>query len=56
MNGWVDDSDLPNLQTSQLDYFALQGDDSGDQETISEEPYNYTNTLTMKSESAFING
>ena len=56
MSEWDDHSDLPKLQSIQLCAGALQGDDSGDRETISEEPYNYTNTLTMKSESAFING
>ena len=50
MNGWVDDSDLPKLQSIQLGYVALKGDYSDDRKTISDEPFNYKNTLTMKSE------
>ena len=50
MNGWIDDSDLPKLQSIQLDSLALVGDDSADRKTISDEPYNYKNTLTMRSE------
>ena len=50
MNGWIDDSDLPKLQSIQLGDYALQGDDSYDRKTISDEPYNYKNTLTMRSE------
>ena len=50
MNEWVDDSDLPKLQSIQLGVCALQGDDSDDRQTISDEPYNYKNTLTMRSE------
>ena len=48
MNGWNDDSDLPKLQSIQLGGAALRGDD--DRKTISDEPYNYKNTLTMRSE------
>jgi len=50
LNGWIDDSDLPKLQSIQLDEYALAGDGRDDRETISEEPYNYKNTLTMRSE------
>ena len=50
MNGWIDDSDLPKLQSIQLDTWALQGDDRDDRQTIRNEPYNYKNTLTMRSE------
>ena len=50
MNGWIDDSDLPKLQSIQLDYGALDGDNRDDRQTISKEPYNYKNTLTMRSE------
>ena len=50
MNGWIDDSDLPKLQSIQLDEYALHGDDRDDRQTISDEPYNYNNTLTMRSE------
>ena len=50
MNGWIDDSDLPKLQSIQLGSCALQGDIGEDRETISDKPYNYKNTLTMRSE------
>ena len=50
MNGWSDDSDLPKLQSIQLGRSALQGDGRDDRKTISDEPYNYKNTLTMRSE------
>ena len=50
MNGWIDDSDLPKLQSIQLGDFALDGDAGDDRETIRRAPYNYKNTLTMRSE------
>ena len=50
MNGWIDDSDLPKLQSIQLGDDALHGDPRDDRKTISDEPYNYKNTLTMRSE------
>ena len=50
MNGWNDDSDLPLLQSIELGYEALEGDGRADRKTISEAPYNYKNTLTMRSE------
>ena len=50
MNGWIDDSDLPKLQSIQLDEYAFEGDLRDDRKTISSEPYNYNNTLTMRSE------
>ena len=50
MNGWIDDSDLPKLQSIRLDSSALDGDWGDDRKTISDEPYNYKNTLTMRSE------
>ena len=50
MNGWIDDSDLPILQSIRLGVSALQGDDRDDRKTISDAPYNYKNTLTMRSE------
>ena len=50
MNGWIDDSDLPKLQSIQLGFNALEGDDRNDRWTISTKPYNYKNTLTMRSE------
>ena len=50
MNGWIDDSDLPKLQSIRLDDEALWGDKRADRKTISDEPYNLKNTLTMRSE------
>ena len=50
MNGWIDDSDLPKLQSIQLNGYALYGDGGDDRKTISSEPYNFKNTLTMRSE------
>ena len=50
MNGWIDDSDLPKLQSIQLDFAALRGDNGDDRKTIRNPPYNYKNTLTMRSE------
>ena len=50
MNGWIDDSDLPKLQSIQLGDDALDGDARDDRKTISNPPYNYKNTLTMRSE------
>ena len=50
MNGWIDNSDLPKLQSIQLGSWALDGDERDDRTTISDEPYNYKNTLTMRSE------
>ena len=50
MNDWNDDSDLPQLQSIRLGEFALQGDDGDDRKTISNKPYNYKNTLTMRSD------
>ena len=50
LNGWIDDSDLPKLQSIRLGYEAFDGDDRYDRKTISTEPYNYNNTLTMRSE------
>ena len=50
MNGWIDDSDLPKLQSIQLGESALNGDSRDDRKTIRTEPYNYNNTLTMRSE------
>ena len=47
---WIDDSDLPKLQSIQLRQYALYGDDDDDRKTISDEPFNFKNTLTMRSE------
>ena len=40
----------PKLQSIQLDYCALVGDWRADRKTINDKPYNYKNTLTMRSE------
>ena len=50
LNEWIDDSDLPKLQSIQLGNDALDGDWRDDRKTISTEPYNFKNTLTMRSE------
>ena len=50
MSGWINDSDLPKLQSIQLGRCALDGDWGDDRKTISYLPYNYNNTLTMRSE------
>ena len=50
MKGWIDDSDLPKLQSIRLDESALDGDGRADRRTINTEPFNYNNTLTMRSE------
>ena len=49
MSEWIDDSDLPQLQSIELGDSALAGDGSDDRKTISVYPYNYKNTLTMRS-------
>ena len=41
---------MPSLQSIQLGDYALQGDGSDKQKMITEQPYNYRNTLTMRSE------
>ena len=50
MNGWIDDSDLPKLQSIRLGFGALHGDGRDDRKTIRNPPFNYKNTLTMRSE------
>ena len=51
MNEWIDDSDLPKLQSIRLGGTALEGDiRNDDRETISDKPFNFKNTLTMRSE------
>ena len=50
MNRWIDNSDLPKLQSIQLGESALDGDFRDDRKTISNKPYNFKNTLTMRSE------
>ena len=41
---------MPSLQSIQLENNALQGDDREERKTISDKPFNYKNTLTMRSE------
>ena len=50
MNGWSDYSDLPKVQSIQLSDWALWGDNGDDRKTIDVYPFNFKNTLTMKSE------
>ena len=50
LNEWIDDSDLPKLQSIELGSHALQGDWRDDRKLISTVPYYYKNTLTMRSE------
>ena len=50
MNGWIDYSDLTKLQSIQLGDGALNGDGRDNRKTSHEEPYNYKNTLTIRSE------
>ena len=45
-----DDSDLPELQSIQLGKSALEGDERDDRKTTIKAPYNYKNTLTMRSD------
>ena len=51
MSGWINDSDLPKLQSIQLCNSALSGDDRDDRKTISGYPFNFKNTLIMRSKS-----
>ena len=44
-----DESDLPSLQSIQLGNNALQGDSGDKRKMIVEPPYNYRNTMTMRS-------
>ena len=46
----IDDSDLHKLQSIHLGHEALDGDWRDDRETIRNEPFNFKNTLTMRSE------
>ena len=49
MNGWIDDSDLPKLQSIQLDRCAFEGDGGDDQKTMNSLIYYLKNTLKMRS-------
>ena len=48
MNEWINDSDLPKLQSIQLGDYALSGDTRDDRTEIDVFPSLYKNTLTMK--------
>lgn len=50
MREWNDELDLNRLQSMQLGIYTLQGDGTDRRKTIKEQPYNYRNTLTMRSE------
>ena len=54
MNEWINDSDLPKLQSIELGVCALRGDNRDDRKTIEEEPFNLKNTLKMKSVNGYI--
>ena len=41
--------DLPSLQTITLGQYAFQGDENDNRKSKSTEPFNFQNTLTMKS-------
>ena len=45
----TDNLDLPQLHSIELDYCALRGDERDEQKALKEKPYNYKNTLRMKS-------
>ena len=47
--GEYDDLDLPQLHSIELDYCTLRGDERDEQKALEEKPYNYKNTLIMKS-------
>ena len=47
LNGWVDESDLPKLQSIQLGEYTFWGDWRG-RNAIESAPYNFRNTFTMK--------
>ena len=48
LNEWIDDSDLPKLQSILLYWQALQGDQ--DNRGVYYKPFNFRNILTMRSE------
>ena len=49
MNEWIDNADLPLLQSIEIGQEALAGDWCDDRKMIRDEPFNYKNTLTMRS-------
>ena len=46
--------DLPKLQSIIIGKNTLDGDGGDDRKTISEAPFNYKNTLTMRSEIEYV--
>lgn len=50
MREYNDEIDLPSLQSIVLGNNTLEGDNGDRRKTISDEPYNYRNALTMRSE------
>ena len=50
IDGWIDDSDLPKLQSIELDLGVFSGDERDDRRMISDPPFNFKNTLIMRSE------
>ena len=50
MNEWIDNLDLPKLQSIELGLEAFEGDDGDDRWTKNDKVYEYKNTLTMRSE------
>ena len=49
MEGMTDNPDLPKLQSIELEYSACRGDSDSSRTTMKNKPYNYKNTLTMRS-------
>ena len=49
MNEWINNADLPLLQSIEIGQEALAGDWYDDRKMIRDEPFNYKNTLTMRS-------
>ena len=49
MNRVNNNVDLPKLEIITLENSALAGDDNADRKTNNTAPYNYKNTLTMRS-------
>lgn len=49
MKGMTDNPDLSKLQSIELEYSACRGDSDSSRTTMKNKPYNYKNTLTMRS-------
>ena len=56
MNGWIDDSDLPKLQSIQLGDCTLNGNHRDDRKTIEDEPYNYPDGSPVNNATKSYNG